>query len=456
MVVSARNAGGNGYATARNSVHADGGPWRYIDPAPRTVAESGLPLSLLEELVLKILRSRDRPKLADLTRVLAVHQQLAEEVMDGLARRKLVSVESADSPLRAHFRFGLTEAGRTEADEALRRCTYAASAPVPVDQYARVVRAQASARTRPTPDDVRHALAHLVLPATTVEAVGQAYASGRPLMVYGPSGTGKTDIVVSVAKAVVGTVVVPSALYGQGQIIEVFDAHHHVPIENESIAQADVDRRWREVRRPVAVAGGELSAEALEMSYDSMRNVHVAPMSVRCQGGILVIDDLGRQRASLQLILNRWIQLMENGCDTFALRSSEAITLPLDVSLVFSANLSLHELMDEAYLRRITYKIPVASPTADEFREIAMRACAAIGLTPDLALMEYLVDRLYSSPGIEPRSCYARDLLQTVVDFATYHGRAPELTREAIDWALTLYLGERAPAAKTVNLRRAA
>lgn len=419
------------------------GAWRHVDPSPRTVVESGLPLTLLEDLVLKVLRSRDRPKLSEVTRVICVHQQLCEEIIDGLVRRKLATVESADSPLRAHFRFGLTEDGKMHADDAMRRCAYMGAAPVPLEQYTRVVRSQQDARSRPTPEDVRASLAHLVLPELTIESVGQAYASGRSLMVYGPSGTGKTDIVVSVASAMQGSVLIPSALYGQGQIIEVLDAHLHVTVMNPELEHADIDRRWREIKRPVAVAGGEMSAEALELSYDAVRHVHVAPLSVRAQGGILVIDDLGRQRMSLQSILNRWIQLMENGADTFALQSSEVITLPLDTTLVFSTNLALNDLMDEAYLRRITYKIPVRQPTREEFLEIAVRACGHIGLEPDDDALRYLVERLYSLPEVEPKSCYARDLMQTVVDTAVYHGREPRLDRDVVDWSIQLYLGER-------------
>lgn len=419
------------------------GAWRHADHAPRNVAETGLPLALLEELALKVLRTRDRPRLAEIQRVLAVQQAVCEEIVDGLVRRKLVLAEAADSVLRAHFRFGLTEEGKSQADDALRRCSYVGAAPVPIDQYTRVVRSQQTARSRPTQAQVRASLSHLVLPEFVVEAIGQAYASGRPLMVYGPSGTGKTDMVVSVANAIQGSVLVPHALYGQGQIIEVLDPHLHVTVLNPDVDQADVDRRWREIRRPVAVAGGEMSAEALELTYDSMRHVHVAPLSVRAQGGILVIDDLGRQRMSLQSILNRWVQLMENGEDTFALNSSEVITLPLDTTLVFSTNLALHDLMDEAYLRRITYKIPVRLPTAGEFLRIAERACETVGLTADGDVLRYLVDRVYALPGVEPKSCYARDLIQTVVDTATYREGTPDLTREVIDWSIKLYLGER-------------
>jgi hypothetical protein len=253
--------------------------------------------------------------------------------------------------------------------------------------------------------------------------------------------------VVSVANCIEGSVLVPFSLYGQGHIIEVYDAHLHVPVLNPDLDQADVDRRWREIKRPVAVAGGEMSADALELTYDSVRNVHVAPLSVRSQGGILVVDDLGRQRSSLNSILNRWIQLMENGCDSFALQSSEVITLPLDVTLIFSTNLVLADLMDEAYLRRISYKIPIQNPTPDEFKEITRRVGGAVGITVDEDALSYLVERLYSLPGVEAKSCYPRDLLQTVADHAMYHKREPVLDREAVDRALRLYLAERALAA---------
>jgi predicted ATPase with chaperone activity len=419
------------------------GIWEHVGPAPRTVAESGLPLALLEELALRALRNRDRPRLVELAHTLCLHSHLCDTVMDGLVRRKLATIEAADTPLRAHFRYALTDEGKVAADDAMRRCAYGGAAPVPIDYYARAVQAQAAERVRPSPEQVRASLAHLVLPSETVDAVGQAYASGRPLMVYGPSGNGKTDIVVSVANAIEGTVLVPHALYGQGHIIEVYDGHLHAPVENPEMANADVDRRWREIKRPVAVAGGELTGDALELSYDAIRNVHVAPLSVRSQGGILVIDDLGRQRASLQSILNRWIQLMEKGADSFALQSSEVITLPLDVTLIFSTNIRLRDLMDEAYLRRISYKIPVKNPTADEFRRICEGIAERLELPVSNGALDYLVERLYAIQGIEPKSCYPRDLLQTAVDHATYYGQAPSLDRDVVDRALHLYLGER-------------
>jgi MoxR-like ATPase len=422
--------------------------WRHVRPAPRTLAEANLPLALLEDLTLKLVRHRDRPTLADVARALCLHTRLCELVLDGLVRRKLATIESADSPLRAHFRFRLTDDGKAAADEAIRRCTYSGAAPIPIDEYTRVVKSQAGARLRPNPEQVREALAHLVLPQSTIDGVGQAYASGRALMVYGPSGNGKTDIVVSVATCLGGTALVPHALYAQGHIIEVFDAQLHVAVVNPEMETADVDRRWREIRRPVAVAGGEMSGSALELSYDPVRNVHVAPLSVRAQSGVLVIDDLGRQRSSLQSILNRWIQLMESGSDTFALQSSEIITLPFDVTLVFATNLTLSDLVDEAYLRRISYKIPVNNPAPDEMRIVLERITASSGVAVAPGAIDYAIDRLYSLAHLEPKSCYPRDLVQTIIDDAQYRGADAVLDRQTFDWALKLYLGERAePAA---------
>jgi hypothetical protein len=219
----------------REQAPVDGGVWSHVGPAPRTVAEAGLPLSMLEELALKLLRARDRPKLSELARTLCLHVQLTEIILDGLVRRKLANIEAADSPMRAHFRFALTDQGKVAADDAMRRCAYSGPAPVPLDAYDRIVTSQASARVRPSPDQVRDALSHLVLPEATIDAIGQAYASGRPLMVYGPSGNGKTDVVVSVANAIEGSVLVPHALYGQGHIIEVFDGHLHVAVLNPEL-----------------------------------------------------------------------------------------------------------------------------------------------------------------------------------------------------------------------------
>jgi hypothetical protein len=185
-----------------------------------------------------------------------------------------------------------------------------------------------------------------------------------------------------------------------------------------------------------------MGAEALEMSYDATQGVHQAPLSVVAQGGVLVIDDLGRQKVSPKEILNRWVLMMEQGFDSFALSSSEIVRLPLDVTLVFSTNLTLQDLMDEAYLRRIAYKIAIPDPTRDQLAEITRRFCKSkeIGWSEDA--IQYLMDKLYAPGQRQPHGCFARDIITTVMDEAEFHGREPVLDRESIDTACILYLGE--------------
>jgi hypothetical protein len=452
-------------APAASRATPDRAGTRRLFEAPRTVAETGLPFALLEELALKLLRTMDRPRLLDLAEAMCLLPPVAQEIVEALGRRKLVEIDSADSPLKLHYRYSLTEAGKDVADEALRRCHYMGPAPVPVEQYTSAVLRQADERVRPDREQVRAALSHLVLSEETVDIVGQAYASGRPLMVYGPSGNGKSDIVLSVAGCIGGSVFIPYALYGQGNIIEVFDAQVHRPVALEPGLERGAsgrdgvehpgsdagpsgmsrrhDARWREIRRPAIVVGGDMGAEALEMTFDTMRNVYKAPLSVRAQGGVLVIDDLGRQRVPIQTILNRWVQLMEQGYDSFSLQSSQVIRLPLDVTLVFSTNLSLEDLMDEAYLRRISYKIPVPNPTREQFLEIARRVCEQkrVPYTPEA--LEYLVAKLYDSGLFEPKGCYPRDIIQTIVDWAAYHGERARVDSFTIERACKMYLGER-------------
>lgn len=429
--------------------------------APRTPTQTGVPFGLLEDLTLKHLRTLDRPRLLDLAEALCLHSPVAQEIVETLGRRKLVEVDSADSPLKLHYRYALTEAGKAIADEALRRCHYIGPVPVPIEQYTAAVLHQADERVRPDREQVRRALAHLVLSEETIDTIGQAYASRRPLMVYGPSGNGKSDIVLSVAGCIGGTVLIPYALYGQGHIIEVFDAQVHRPLSAEvaGAGSADhglegtngarpegarrLDGRWREIRRPSIIVGGDMGAEALEMTFDSMRNVYKAPLSVRAQGGVLVIDDLGRRRVPIQTILNRWVQLMEQGYDSFSLQSSQVIRLPLDVTLVFSTNLTIEDLMDEAYLRRISYKIPISNPTREQFLEITRRVCDQKRVPYTEEALEYLARKLYDSGLFEPKGCYPRDLVQTIVDWAEYHGERPRVDTMTVERACKLYLGER-------------
>jgi predicted ATPase with chaperone activity len=426
-----------------------GGPWQYVPLVPTTIKETGIPDSFLRELVLKTVWAHDVPSLGQISKVVGLHSRVVEELVVGLSREGLFEADSGSAGASVQLRYRLTDRGKNAAHEALSRSRYVGVAPVPVSTYNDVVSEQVMRFERPPLDEIRSALTHMVIPDRLIEVIGQAFFSRRALMIYGPSGNGKTDIVTSIAAIVAGTVIIPYALYGHGQLIRVFDPDVHksqVGVEQagEGLLQdksSRYDHRWLPVSRPNVIVGGDMGAEALEMSYDATQGVHQAPLSVVAQGGVLVIDDLGRQKVSPKEILNRWVLMMEQGYDSFALSSSEIVRLPLDVTLVFSTNLTLRDLMDEAYLRRIAYKIAIPDPSRGQLAEITRRYCKSKGLGWTEDAIQYLMDKLYTPNRPPPHGCFARDIITTVIDEAEFLGRDPVLDRDSIDTACSLYLG---------------
>lgn len=360
---------------------AEENPWSFVPAAPTTIRATGIPEPFLRELTLKALWVYDTPTLATLSDVTGLHTKVVGELVSGLKREGLCEVEAGVTPEAGQFSYRPTERGKAAAHEALDRSRYVGVAPVPVSAYNEVIAEQVKRYRRPPLADVKKALSHMVLPDILVRELAQAFFSRRALMVYGASGNGKTEIVTSIAAIVAGTIVIPYALYGHGQLIRVFDPEVHrsrvkklAPSDGLLVDEARRhDRRWLPVDRPTVIVGGNMGAESLEMTYDATQGIHNAPLSVVAQGGVLVIDDLGRQKVSPKEILNRWVIMMEQGCDSFALSTSEIVRLPLDVTLIFSTNLTLEDLMDEAYLRRIAYKIEILNPDREELAEITRR-----------------------------------------------------------------------------------
>ena len=436
-------------ATEIPTATLDNGPWEYVPLVPMSVNDTGIPEPFLRELVLKTLWAYDRPTQATISEVMGLHVRVVDELVQNINREGLCDIESGTGQTGVQFRYRLNDRGKNAAHEALGRSRYVGVAPVPVTAYNEMVEEQIKRFKRPPLEDIKKSLEHLVLPERLIEVLGQAFFSRRALMIYGPSGNGKSDIVTSIARMVAGTVVIPYALFGHSQLIRVFDPDVHKSQVDDVTKSEGVwadtalrhDRRWLPVNRPTVIIGGDMGGEALEMTYDATQGVHNAPLSIVAQGGVLVIDDLGRQKIAPKEILNRWVIMMEQGYDSFALSSSEIVRLPLDVTLVFSTNLTVQDLMDEAYLRRIAYKIAIPNPDREQLAEISRRFCNQKGLAWSEDTIQYLVERMFAQGLPPPRCCYPRDLVTTVIDEAEFHGREPVLDRESIDTACSLYLG---------------
>lgn len=426
-----------------------------IWPAPpRRPEDLGLSISMLHDLIVKIMFFSGPSTSEELAERTGLPFNIVEEFIDDLKAEHLLEVASGASLNDYHFRYRLTPRGDQRANDALARSRYASVAPVTLDEYAAIARKQ-SMRAIPTPPGrILEALSELVLRPETVDGLARALHSGRSTLIFGPSGNGKTSILEHYANYSNDMVIIPHALYIHGQLIRIFDKAVHQPVlvEPEAVDDfglfkpqartAKYDQRWLLVRRPVVVVGGELTQEGLELSFDPVAKFYQAPPHLKAQDGMFVIDDFGRQRVRPEELLNRWILPMERGFDLLTLHTGESFTVPFEMALMFSTNLRPADLVDEAFLRRIPYKIEIPSPRKPEFREIAKRILAAKRLSYTEDELDAFVDAVYAMPDREPKGAYPRDLVQIIIDATRFDGTEPRLSRQHVERALQVYFIE--------------
>jgi hypothetical protein len=419
--------------------------------APESLADTDLPVAFLHDLVLKFLFFHSSLTPIDMVERVALPRRVVDDLLSQLKAAHLVEVDPLTPSVGQTFFYRLTEAGQGRAADALNLTRYLGPAPVPLPQYIACIERQRRRRWSVDQDDIRNALGHLVLADEVLDSVGQAFFSGRAAIIFGDSGNGKTDIVTSLARYVQESVVLPWALFLDGQVIKVFDPLVHEPMDIELAPEPDEaghvlripqdgrDQRWVRVKRPVVVVGGEFTLDDLELGYDAIQRVYRAPASVQAQGGTLVIDDLGRQKARPMDILNRWIVPLERGFDMLVLQTGGYAVVPFHVSLILSTNMRPEEILDEAHLRRVPYKVFVPDPTPEQFRAIVNRVCREKKLPCTEEAVEYLASRLYGL-GRPVRGCYGRDILQIILEAGSYQGFEPRLDPEWADRACDLYL----------------
>ena len=282
----------------------------------------------------------------------------------------------------------------------------------------------------------------LVMTPGTLTRVGRAIASGRPTLVYGAPGNGKSTVARCLAEAFSGRVLIPHALDVYGHIVRLFDPSKHRRVEETGEGQGAPrrrDGRWHLTARPTVMAGGELTRHSLELVFDDRSKVYEAPLQMKANGGILIMDDFGRQQIPAAELLNRWIVALEGGVDHLSLRTGQTIEVPFDVIPLFCTNLSPDHLADEAFLRRIRYKVEIPNPSEGEFRAIFWRVCQEHGLEVDEAALDRLLAHWYERPGRERRGCHPRDLVEAIVDAARYEGGTAVLSPETVDEACRTY-----------------
>jgi len=299
---------------------------------------------------------------------------------------------------------------------------------------------------------VRSALSHLVQPEALIDAIGAAVVSADSMLLYGSSGNGKSSIVAALRRMLPGAVAVPYAIDVDGNILRVFDGRVHEPLppaggeEGADGATPGVDgrrdRRFELCRRPLVTLSSELRLEHLDVSYSTAERACIAPPQLKANGGVVVIDDLGRQLARPEELMNRWLAPMASGLDQLTLPSGGVFETPFDVILAMATNLDPRELGDEAFLRRIRHKVHVPDPTPAEFLEILRRVCAAAGIDYREEASAVLMREFYEQPGRSLRGAHPGEIVHNLLDFARFRGVQPELTVEPLRTAASAYFVE--------------
>jgi hypothetical protein len=417
------------------------------DPAlpapPGTIEQAGLHPDTLAQLLLKTLVAGESSGTA-----LADKLRLPYAVLDALVQHarveKLVEVRGASGAGAAGYRYVLTDLGRDRAMQFFDINRYVGPAPVPLAQYNAHVRACMAVRPYVDRDRLATGFDHLVVNQAMYDQIGPAVNSGKSLFLYGAPGNGKTVVAEGIGRALGGDMYVPYAVDVDGQIITMFDPVNHQPIAGASeatsvIATAAHDRRWEHIRRPVVVVGGELTLEMLDLTFNPIAKFYEAPIQWKANGGVFVVDDFGRQRIPARDLLNRWIVPLESRVDYLTLHTGRKFEVPFNVLIVFATNLKPESLADEAFLRRIPYKILAKDPTLDEYCRIFELNCRNRGLAFDPVMVEYLNRTYYQPQRLPMRACHPRDLVEQVVDLCRYQGREPAISRELLDAACRSY-----------------
>ena len=417
---------------------------------PRTVEETGLTMGFLVELGCKVMYFGGILSLSAIAEELALPVSVAGDVMEFLTKERFAEIKKG-SDIRASYIYSLTDLGRERAREYLRFSGYVGPAPVTLGDYAAMARNQSIRRMTVKQQTMREAFDGVILAPGLIDRLGPAVNSGRSIFLYGPTGNGKTFIGERLAKVLSGYVLIPHGLCVDNQVIRVYDPVNHIaipmgPRPNLVTAlpeeRAEYDRRWVPCKRPVVVSGGELTLAMLDLSYNPVSKFYEAPLQVKANGGIFLIDDLGRQLVRPFDLLNRWIVPLERARDYLTLQNGKKFEIPFDQIVLFSTNIEPRELADEAFLRRIGYKIKIDYVREEEYVAICRQECERLGLGFQPEVIQYLIHVVHAERGVPLSACHPNDVLSRVVEICQYNGEKPRLGKELILRACRDYFTE--------------
>lgn len=409
-------------------------------PSPMTVAETGLEVTLIEDLLLKHILSMGDFKINDLAERSKLSLAVVETVMETLRREKFVEVKGGTGYAAVTYTFKISETGKNRASELLDLCRYTGPAPVSLDDYRLMVQTQTVKSAVVSEESVKKAFSHLVLNETVLKRLGPAISSGKAMFIYGPPGNGKTAIAETISRLIPDTIYIPYALTVGGEIITIFDPVNHIPAEKQP--DDSIDRRWIMVKRPVVITGGELTLRMLDLDFNHISKYYEASLQMKANNGIFIADDFGRQQIDPQNFLNRWIVPLDRRIDFMTLHTGMKFAIPFDMLTIFSTNLEPKHLVDEAFLRRIPYKIKIDHPSEREYEAIFRMFCKDSGIDFNTESFNDLLDNYYRKYNVKLNACHPRDIVEQIIVNARYYRRPPKMSKEAVHEAWANYFVE--------------
>ncbi len=426
----------------------------FVPPPINRIEDTGLSPLWLAELVLKVFYFQGYLTGFRVAEEIALpYNGVTDRILEDMKKEKLIEVRGTQMGLgEGAYQYAITGVGIAHAREALERSQYAGPAPVPLDVYNEATRRQSRARIIVTSRTMRQVLSNLTLSEKTFHHLGPAVNSGTSIFIYGPPGNGKTSIARSIGNLIESQpLYIPYALYEDGQVIKLYDSINHklAPDEDANANGTSNQRtapkrdpRWMKIRRPFIVVGGELTLAGLDLVFDDVHRFYEAPFQLKANGGILLIDDFGRQQVRPRDLLNRWIVPLENRIDYLTLHTGRKVEVVFDVLVIFSTNLPPKDLVDEAFLRRLRHKIEITDPTFEEYREIFKRVTQQKGVTYNEQILAYLLQEWYVKRNRKLRASHPRDLCDQILDIARYQAVEPAMTKDLIDLAAESYFVE--------------
>lgn len=405
--------------------------------APKTVEDTGLELSFVSDLIMKHVVFAGEFTLKDISEYIKLPISIADAAIETLRRERFIEVRGAAEYARVTYKFSMTDQGKNRAIELLDICRYVGPAPVPLEDYRKLLEFQTIKNIVVIEEDVKKAFSHLIVSDELLKRLGPAVSSGKAIFIYGPPGNGKTAIAETIGGVLPGTVYMPYSIIVRGEIINIFDPVNHVAAPSEEGGMSDA--RWLLIKRPVIMTGGELTLKTLDLDFNPISKFYEAPLQMKANNGLFIVDDFGRQQVDAHDLLNRWIVPLERRTDFMTLNTGMKFEVPFDQLVIFSTNIEPVKLVDEAFLRRIRYKIKINHPSLEEFETIFKKVCEHNGMEFKKDVFDYLMNNYYERLGIRPNACHPRDILDHIIDDAHYYLRSPQMTKEGIDTAWTNY-----------------